>query len=165
LAPGFCRLLALLLAAAATAMLQAQSQDAAPNPTFRARVSAVVVDVSVTGAGDAAVTDLQTSDFELKEDGIARRIETAQFVRLTGVRTSDIDDSLPIRSRAHAEVEAGRQDVRVFVIFLDDYHLAKDQQLTMVVKKELKAFVRRFGPNDLVAIMDPLTPGLLIGSP
>jgi VWFA-related protein len=154
----FRRLFVTLLAAGATAVPRAQSQDPAPNPTFRARVNAVVVDVSVTGARDGAVTDLQAPDFELKEDGIAQRIETAQFVRLTGVRTSETDDSLPIRSRAHAEVEAARQDVRVFVIFLDEYHVAKDQQLTMVVKKELKAFVRQFGPNDLVAIMDPLTP-------
>lgn len=154
----FHRLFVMLLAVGATGVPQTQTQDPAQNPTFRARVSAVVVDVSVTGAGDAAVTDLETSDFELKEDGVAQRIETAQFVRLTGVRTSDTDESLPIRSRAHAEAEAARQDVRLFVIFLDDYHVAKDQLLTMVVKKELKAFVRQFGPNDLIAIMDPLTP-------
>jgi VWFA-related protein len=156
-APRFCRLL-VLLALAATAVPRARAQDPGQNPTFRARVSAVVVDVSVTGAHDAEVADLQTSDFELKEDGIAQRIETAEFVRLTGLRTSNTDESLPIRSREHAAAEAARQDVRVFVIFIDDYHVAKDQQLTMVVKKELKAFVRQFGPNDLVAIMDPLTP-------
>jgi VWFA-related protein len=148
----------LLASIAAATLVGAQAQDVPPPPIFRGGVSAVRVDVSVTGDHDAPVTDLQAADFELREDGVAQRVETAQLIRLDGTRTSNTDESLEIRSLEHARAEAARDDVRVFVIFLDDYHVAKDQLLTLRVKTALDDLVRRFGPNDLVAIMDPLTP-------
>ncbi len=140
---------------ALTAVTQAQDPQ---QPIFRTGVAIVRVDVSVTGRDDEAVADLQPSDFEIREDGVEQRVDSAQFVRIDGTRTSNTDESLEIRSTEHAELEAAREDVRIFAIFLDDYHVEKAPQITLRVRKALKEFVRQFGPNDLVAVMTPLTP-------
>ncbi|MEQ1898358.1 MAG: VWA domain-containing protein [Vicinamibacterales bacterium] len=127
-------------------------------PVFRAGVSAVRVDVTVEDRQDHALDGLAAADFELREDGILQRVETAQFVRRNGIRQTNLDEALPIRSREHAESEAARDDVRLFAIFLDDYHIEKDQQVTLRVRDALQQFVKGFGPNDLLTVMDPLTP-------
>jgi VWFA-related protein len=127
-------------------------------PVFRAGVDAVRVDVSVFARGDKVVDDLQASDFEILEDGILQQVITSEFVRSDGTRTSNTNESLKIRSREHAAAEAARDDVRVFAIFLDDYHVDKAQDTMLRVRKALTTFVGGFGPNDLVAVMDPLTP-------
>ena len=148
-----------LVAFCACSALAAREQDPQqPPPVFRTRVDLVRVDVSVTGRNDEAVADLQPSDFEVQEDGIPVKVETLQFVRLDGTRTSDSDESLEIRSPEHAALEAAREDVRLFAIFLDDYHIDKSPFITSTIRKALKDLVKLFGPNDLITVMDPLTP-------
>jgi VWFA-related protein len=129
----------------------------ADQPIFRAGTSLVRVDVSVTGRGDAAVADLTAADFDVEEDGVPQRVEQAQFVRVTGERTSDTNEPLEIRSREHAMLEASREDVRIFAIFLDDYHVDKRPDITLPIRDALAKFVEQFGPNDLVIVMTPLT--------
>lgn len=133
-------------------------QPVQPTPVFRAKVDLVRVDVSVTGRRRAPVHDLTKSDFILEEDGVPQAIETMQFIRLDGTRTSELDESLEIRSPEHAALEAAREDVRLFAIFLDDYHVDKRPEITARVRRTLKHLVELFGPNDLVTIVDPLTP-------
>jgi VWFA-related protein len=127
-------------------------------PIFRARVNVVRVDVSVTGRDDKPVEDLTVEDFEIEEDGVPQKVETAQFVRLSGAIPSDHKESIEIRSPQHAAVEAAREDVRLFAIFLDDYHVDKKPDITLPLRKSLAEFAKQFGPRDLIAIMDPLTP-------
>src|SRR4029078_7382576 len=68
------------------------------------------------------------------------------------------DTSLPIRSPQHAAVEAARDDIRVFVIFWDEYHIGQKAP-GIRARTELNNFVQfSFGPTDLVALMDQLTP-------
>jgi VWFA-related protein len=173
--PFSCSALAALLALAsallvltvgrpAAARLEASGdaarQDPAPagqqQPTFRAGVKLVRVDVSVTGKNDEPLVDLQASDFEVEEDGARQRVETLQFVRPGS--ESPREESLDIRSAYHGEAEAARDDVRTFVIFLDDYHIAKLPAIVLPLRYALSAFVDRLEPTDLVAIVDPLTP-------
>ncbi|MBI4263379.1 MAG: VWA domain-containing protein [Acidobacteria bacterium] len=145
----------LVVAASAVGHAQDPSQT---QPTFRSSVALVRVDISVTGRDDAPVTDLQASDFEIDEDGIPQAVETVQFVSLDGTRTTDLGESLEIRSPEHAAAEAARDDVRVFAIFLDDYHVDWNPEIASRAKRELKELLKQIGPNDLVTIMDPLTP-------
>ena len=126
-------------------------------PVFRAGVRIVRVDVSVTGKGDRPVADLQLADFEVQEDGVPQHVESAQFVRLDGQRVSGDEGSLDIRSPEHAMAEAARDDVRLFALFLDDYHIDKSPEITLPLRRALTGFVDRLAPTDLVAIMDPLT--------
>ena len=48
--------------------------------------------------------------------------------------------------------------MRLFVLFLDDYHVDKAPQIMIPLRRTLRAFVEKLGPYDLVAVMDPLTP-------
>ena len=142
----------------------APSPQPQPTPTFRTGVNLVRVDVTVTGKGDAPVTDLRAEDFSVEEDGVPQRIESFQFVALSGQPAPGDDTSLAIRSPEHAEVEAAREDVRLFVIFLDDYHLPQYALNNIELRKALTRFIEReIEPTDLVAIMDPLTPMTHIG--
>ena len=49
------------------------------------------------------------------------------------------------------------RSVRLFAIFLDDYHISKRPDITLPLREVLTRFINQLGPNDLVAIMDPLT--------
>src|SRR5262249_20675367 len=100
-----------LLACAATTVVGIQDGQQ-PAPIFKTKINLVRVDVSVTGRHDEPVADLQAGDFDVVEDGVLQRVETLQFVRLDGSRTTDLEDSLEIRSPEHAALEAARDDVR-----------------------------------------------------
>jgi VWFA-related protein len=126
-------------------------------PTFRTGVRLVRVDATVTGRGGEAIADLQAPDFEVTEDGIVQRVEQVQFLRLDGQPAAGDDRSLEIRTQQQAEAEAARDDVRVFAIFLDDYHIDKAPGITLPLRRSLTRFVDRFWPTDLVALMEPLT--------
>ena len=77
--------------------------------------------------------------------------------RSTARGTSNLDEPLEIRSKQHALLEAAREDVRLFAIFLDDYHIDKRPDITLPLRDALTKFIKQLGPNDLVALMDPLT--------
>lgn len=127
-------------------------------PIFRTGVGSVLVDVTVTGRDDRPVGDLTPDDFELTEDGERQTVDLAQFVHLDGISRPD-GDSLDIRSQEHARAEAARDDVRLFAIFLDDYHLDRSPPQMIPLRKGLTDFLKTMmGPTDLVTVMDPITP-------
>jgi VWFA-related protein len=147
----------LVLYALATPGAQQQAADAqSAQPTFRAGVNLVRVDVSVTGRNDEAVADLAASNFLVTEDDLPQRVETAQFVRLSGQAEVNGRD-LTIRDREHGIAEAEREDVRLFALFLDDYHIDSHPEVTLRLKRALGSFVDSLQPTDLVVVMDPLT--------
>jgi VWFA-related protein len=137
---------------------QPPAQPDQQRPTFRAGANLVRVDVSVIDHHGDPVTDLQKDDFEVREDGVVQTVETFKFVEANGQPAPDDDLSLPIRSPEHAAAEAARDEIRVFVIFWDEYHIGQ-MVPSILGKQALIDFVRNaFGPTDLVALMDPLTP-------
>lgn len=147
--------------AAAGVGIAAATQEQTPQqpaPIFRTGVNLVRVDVSVTGRDGVAIADLQPADFEIEEDGVRQTAETVQFLRLDGQQTPGSNESLDIRSQDHAKLEATRDDVRIFAIFFDEYHVEKAPAITLPMREALAHFVEKLGPTDLVAIMDPLTP-------
>jgi VWFA-related protein len=135
----------------------AASQTPPQQPIFRAGTDLVRVDVTVTQNGDEPVPDLHAADFEVTEDDVPQTVETIKFLRVDGTRTSNLDEPLEIRSKEHAILEASREDVRLFAIFLDDYHIDKRPDITLPLRDNLTKFVKQLGPNDLVALMEPLT--------
>jgi len=133
--------------------------DAAPQqPVFRGGVNLVRVDVTVTDTDGRAVPDLAAEDFEVFEDDLPQTIDSFKPVEVSGEQPPGDDLSLPIRSPEHAATEAARDDVRLFAIFLDDYHVSRLGP-TITSKAALSRFVRELlRPTDVIAIMDPLTP-------
>jgi VWFA-related protein len=127
-----------------------------PVPIFRAGTAVVRVDVTAT-TRDEPVTDLTTAEFEVTEDDVPQEVQTSQFIRVDGERKSDLNDPLEIRSREHAALEAARDDVRLFAIFLDDYHVDKRPDITLPLREALIKYVNQFRSNDLLVMMDPLT--------
>jgi VWFA-related protein len=142
------------LTALASSPRAAQAPQQQP-PIFRGGTNIVRVDVTVTNRRGEPVTDLSRDDFLLTEDGAAQTIDSCELVRVTGQSTDD--RSLDIYTASQAATEAARDDVRVFLIFWDEYHIGEFIPATRA-REVLTEFVRSaFGPADLVAIMDQLT--------
>src|SRR5205085_613518 len=98
---------------------------------------------------------LTADDFAVEEDGAPQTIQSFKFVSADGQPPSGDEDSLPIRSPEHAAAEAARDEVRVFVIFWDEYHIGRFAE-AIKGRRALTTFVTTaFGPSDLVALMDP----------
>jgi len=128
-------------------------------PTFRVGVGAVRVDVTVIGRDGLPVSGLSREDFDVREDGVVQRVQLFQYVSLSGEPPAGSDESLTIRSPEHARQEAERDDVRVLVIFIDDYHLRAGPLDDVRLRRDLVRFIReQMRPLDLLAVMGPLTP-------
>ena len=127
-------------------------------PMFRSGVKLVLVDVSVTGNDDEPLADLSPGDFELTEDGMPQRVEQATLVRIDGEPRNN-GEALEIRSQDHAIAEAGRDDVRVFAVFMDDYHLGRYPQEMLPAAQGAcrNSSATMMGPQDLVTVMNPIT--------
>jgi VWFA-related protein len=145
--------LLLMTAALVSAQDQSASQGGA-QPTFRAGVNVVRVDVIVTDSRGNTVTDLAKEEFEIVEDG---RPQTIDFFRQIRIDAAVSDASRPrqVLSRDTEEREASRDDVRVFAIMLADYQVCA--QRSRLVREALSSFINQLGSNDLVAVMNPLT--------
>lgn len=157
-----------LVAALSSLLLVAQNPPPQPPaaqqpqrpPVFRGGTSQVRVDVTVLDKKGEPITNLTKDDFELLEDGQPQSIDTVKLVEANGTALDDRADdmSLEIRSPSHALAEAARDDVRVFVIFWDEYHISQ-MAPAIRAREALESFVQTaFGPTDLVAVMDQLTP-------
>jgi VWFA-related protein len=152
-----------LVVAGALVALGAQQQPPPPPagaqqpPVFRGGTNQVRVDVTVLNRKGEPLTDLTKDDFEVREDGELQAIDNLKLVEANGAAPAD-DTSLPIRSPYHAAAEAARDDIRVFVIFWDEYHIG-EMAPAIRARAALQSLVQTaFGPTDLVALMDQLTP-------
>ena len=156
--------LVLLLSAGSQAQRQAVQQQPQPppeeqpqQPTFRAEINVVRVDVIVTDRDGNPVTDLQADDFEVFEDDTPQTIDSFRLVHLTGTPEPGAEPARPIRSGFDEEREAAREDVRLFAIFFDDYHVRFENAVR--VREALINFIStQLGPLDMVSVMYPLTP-------
>jgi VWFA-related protein len=148
-----------LLALLAMGSLSAQEPQQPP-PPFRSGTNVIRVDATVIDRSGHPVASLAADDFEVREDGVIRPITSFTFLANSG-EPSD-DRSLPIRSQQHAAAEAARDDVRVFLVFWDEYHIGQFESAIAGRAALTRAMLSAFGPTDLVAIMDPLTPSSAI---
>src|SRR5512139_1666898 len=144
--------------AAGQGAAQGQGQDPQQRPpVFRAGVNAVRVDVIVTDRDGNPVSDLTAADFEVLEDGKPQTVDLFKLINSDGNPAPGADPPRAIRSAYDQESEAARDDVRLFVIFLDDYHVRRINAMRM--RDVLVQFVKtQLGPLDMVAVMTPLMP-------
>jgi VWFA-related protein len=147
--------------AQATAAQQAPSpaaQAPAPDqqPVFRAGINTVRVDVIVTDRQGNPVTDLKLEDFQIEEDGKSQKAETFRLIKID-TTTQPGYTQRGIRTRNDEETAAADENSRIFMFFLDDYHVRKETSMAM--KKPIVEFItQQLGPNDLAGVMHPLTP-------
>ena len=137
--------------------LPQQPEEQQQPPIFRADINFVRVDIIVTDGDGNPVTDLEADDFEVLEDGTPQTIESFRLIRITGIPEPGAEPARPIRNAFDAEREAAREDVRLFAIFLDDYHVRRGNDVRL--REALISFIQtQLAPTDMVAIMYPLTP-------
>ena len=144
-----------LLALVAAVQQTPPPQDPAQKPlTFRTRIDSVSVDVTVTDRQGKPVTDLTPADFEVREAGKVQTIDTFKLI------AADVaEPATPLRditSFSDQAREVADDRNRIFLIFLDDYHVR--QSNSMRVREQLARFVSNLGSRDLVAVLYPLTP-------
>jgi VWFA-related protein len=129
--------------------------DQPQRPTFRTDINFVRVDVIVTDKKGEPVTDLSQKDFQVWEDGDPQEVESFKLVKIDAL--TQTTPARPIRTSFDEESEAQRPDVRLFAIFLDDYHVRRGNG--MRARIAIADFVRtQIAPQDMVGIMYPLTP-------
>jgi VWFA-related protein len=143
-------------ASSSSSATNADAPAAAPQqPTFRERIDSVTVDVSVTDKQGQPVTDLTAADFEVRESGKVQTIDAFQLIR-TNDGLDDPDAARDIQSLDDQKRETARLDNRLFVIYLDDYHVRAGNSVG--IREQLARFVRELTPHDLVALMRPHEP-------
>lgn len=152
-----------LLLAACVWLARPQAQEpAAPpaeapatqQPVFRGGVDSVSVDVTVTDRDGNPVTDLTEADFEIREAGDLQTLTSFRLIQ-TGQGIDDPASDREILSLSEERAEAARVENRLFVLFLDDYHVRRGN--SMRVRQQLSDFLRQLTRNDLVAIVTPLS--------
>lgn len=124
---------------------------AAQQPTFRAGVNYVRVDVVVTDKDDRPITDLTKDDFSIVDQGRPQTIDSFQFM------------SVPVEHRAvdASAISAPPPDVatnvppspnsRLFAIVVDDLHLIESDIVR--IKRVLSDLIDSVSPDDEVAMV------------
>jgi VWFA-related protein len=130
--------------------------DPTQPPVFRTGINFVRVDVIISDKAGNPLADLTQADFDVTEDGRPQKIDTFKLVKLDGGRTDSMNTPpKEIRTDYDEEAEAARDDVRLFSIFLDDYHVRKGASLAS--RNQLSRFIEtQLGPSDMVGLMYPL---------
>jgi VWFA-related protein len=143
------------LAGALAAAPVAEQPPQEQRPVFRGGANVVRVDVTVTNRKGEPATELTRDDFVLTEDDVPQAIDSFELIHRTGEPADDRE--LEIHSASQAAAEAARDDVRLFLIFWDEYHIGQFIPATRA-RETLTEFVKTaFAPTDLVGIMDQLT--------
>ena len=140
---------------AAVGAMSAQAKPPADppqeQPRFRVGSSYVRVDVYATRDG-RPVDDLTAADLALFEDGKPQKIESFEHVRVAppGPEATRREPTTVGESRAAAR----ESRARVFVLFLDTYHvsLSSSNRMRMPLVQMLNGLI---GQDDLVALMTP----------
>src|SRR5437667_2770060 len=129
----------------------AQPPQNPPQPTFRTEANYVRVDVFPTKDG-VPIPDLTQGDFDVLENGAPQRIEQFEHVVIRGNIPQDLRAEPNTVAESRAMAASAR--ARVFVVFLDTYHV--DVAASHNIRKPLTdALDRLIGQDDLVGVMTP----------
>lgn len=150
--PGVCS----LVAVAAASILAAQDQTSEPQqPTFRAGIQTVRVDLYATRDGQP-VTDLQRDEIQLVEDGTPQTIQTFEHISFA----AQARDAAPVEPRPRGEGAEALTDprARLFVVFVPGRSTSPTATALTQIRVPLIRHVNSLlGPDDLVAVMTPET--------
>jgi VWFA-related protein len=126
-------------------------------PVIRSGINFVSVDVIVTDkkTGDV-VLDMKQDEFDVREDKKPQSVQTFDIVRIDAL-TAPAVPPREIKSFEDEEAAAREPNTRLFILFLDDYHVKRGSDLA--VRPPLIDFIQnQLAPQDMVAVMYPLTP-------
>ena len=106
-----------------------RSRRADQTPVFRTDINFVRVDVIVSDRQGNPVHDLRQEDFEVTEDGKPQAIQTFKLINVSEDTGVGSDPPREVRNAIDEQTEAARDDVRLFAIFLDDYHVRLENSM------------------------------------
>jgi VWFA-related protein len=139
------------------------AQQTAPpaQPTFRAGVDVIQLDVSVLDKNRHPVHGLKAADFTVFENGKAQQIVTTAEVEAAE------NDPLPSAWMRHVPRDVASNDLvdelgdgRLFGIVLDDVNLPYDDvDIVMAARSVARYIVDQLGPSDQAAVVFPLDAG------
>ncbi len=151
------RLVVLSALLGASSLVAGQQAQPAPEaqgeqqPRFRGGANLVRVDAYVTAEG-TSVTDLTAQDFEVLEDNVPQRVESFELVRPRGPGPQD--ERREPNTVAEAREMAADPDARVFVLFLDIWHVQIEGSYR--AQGPITRLLNRvIGQDDLVGVMTP----------
>ena len=163
---AYCVLAAALVAPLALGV-QAQDTPAQQQPTpppapaadqtpvFRADINFVRVDVIVNDRQGNPVHDLRQEDFEVTEDGKPQSVQTFKLINVSEDTGVGNDPPREVRNPIEEQTEAARDDVRLFAIFLDDYHVRLEN--SMRSREPIARFIEnQLNAKDMAGVMYPL---------
>jgi VWFA-related protein len=144
-------LAALAIVALQSAVAGQQQAPEPQRPVFRAGAHFVRVDVYPTRGG-RPLSGLGTQDFELLEDGRPQTIESLEYIESSAL-TTNADRRDPNSQRGGFEL-ARDPHYRVFVVYLDAFHVALDgsRRVSLPIVDFLN---RMIGPRDLFGVLTP----------
>ncbi len=141
------------LVAATMAVFAQQPQPATSDQVFRGATDFVYVDV-YPRRGDRLVDGLTAADFDVLEDGKPQQIQTFELIRTPTGGAAERRDP---RNRDEAERWIADPNNRVFIVYLDLYHITHAS--ANALRAPMMSFLSRtIGPSDVIAVMTPETP-------
>ena len=135
-----------------SALLRSQN---GPTPQFRAGAVLVTVDAYPQQNGQI-VEGLKPEDFDVTEDGKPQKVEVFDFVRIEPAATEEV--RIDPKTVGEANALAADPKNRVFVVYLDVYHVRVDGSHASR-QPLLDALRRLLGVNDLFGVMTPFMRG------
>lgn len=117
---------------------------------FRTEANLVRVDAHVLKDGKP-ITDLKASDFEILEDGVLQKVEQFEYVRVD--RPQSAVPVEPSSSAAGFELARDPRN-RLFVFFLDAYHVTQENSL-LTPTAMVRMIDNLITPTDLFGLMTP----------
>ena len=156
----------------AAAALSAQSGSASPppqappqpqTPIFRAGVDLLSVDVTALDSNGRQVTDLTPADFVVEVDGDARKVATAEFVRLVDplrVVGAPRKVAAPVDETFFSSNQKGAPVGRLIMILVDQGNIRTGSARPSM--QSAKKFVDALEPEDRVAVVAVPAPGELV---
>lgn len=144
----------LACALAIGAAAEAPSAAASGRPSVR-------IDAVARDARGGIVDDLGPADFEILDEGSPRTIESVRLVRGDGFSPRG-EIFPPILTRADEQAEAAREGTRLFVFFLDEYHVAPGAGAVRAREMVGRFVDEHLGPRDLVLVVKPLDSLLML---
>jgi VWFA-related protein len=111
--------------------------------------------VIVSDSKGNPITDLKAEDFAVSEDGKPQTVESFKLIKVDAQQGTN--PPRQILTSYDEESEAQRDDVRLFAIFLDDYHVRRGA--SMFARAPISKFIQtQLSPGDMLGLMYPLTP-------
>ena len=155
LAGALAGLLAGVLAVQTGAQAPPAADQAQP-PVFRRAVNLVMVDAYATAQG-RTVADLTAGDFEILEDGVPQKVATFEL------KTFREPVPEPLRAEPRTVAESNRMAAdprsRVFVLYLDTYHLPgllNEGVNQYPARDAVRTWMRSLlGEDDIVGFLSP----------